>query len=371
VARVVVLQVIARMNLGGTSKYILKLSKELEAIGIKSPIATGYVQKNEIEDPDLKKIRPIRIKHLGRKISPINDLKAMNELRNIIIKVKPDVIHTHTFKAGFIARVQRNKIEEKLGKKVKFIHTFHGHLFDDPEFNGLKKQIITFVERYLSRRTDQLITGGINVKRDLEKKKIYGTVKSVSISPAIERQSLLSKKESFNRFKIKSKSRFRVLWLARVTYVKNPGMLVLIAKSLPEFDFYMVGSGDLFRKIKALAPGNLKILGWQDINNVLPIADVFLSTSSNEGIPIAFMQAQLAGVPIVTTNVGSVSEVVIHNKTGFLCDNSSQQLIAALRLLENNDNLRNRLSKAAKINILKKFSTKKFIIAHLRVYQRD
>ena len=51
VAKVVVLQVIARMNLGGTSKYILKLSKELEAIGIKSPIATGYVQNGEIEDP--------------------------------------------------------------------------------------------------------------------------------------------------------------------------------------------------------------------------------------------------------------------------------------------------------------------------------
>jgi glycosyltransferase involved in cell wall biosynthesis len=83
------------------------------------------------------------------------------------------------------------------------------------------------------------------------------------------------------------------------------------------------------------------------------------------------MQAQLAGVPIVTTNVGSVSEVVIHNKTGFLCDNSSHQLIAALRLLANNQNLRNRLSKAARTNILKKFSTKKFIIAHLRVYQRD
>ena len=67
----VVLQVIARMNLGGTSKYILKLSNELEAIGIKSPIATGYVQGGEIEDPNLKKIKPIRIKHLGRKISPI------------------------------------------------------------------------------------------------------------------------------------------------------------------------------------------------------------------------------------------------------------------------------------------------------------
>ena len=109
----VVLQVIARMNLGGTSKYILKLSEELEVIGIKSPIATGYVQNSEIEDPDLKKVKLIRIKHLGRKISSINDLKAMIELRKVILQVRPDVIHTHTFKAGFIARIQRNKIASK------------------------------------------------------------------------------------------------------------------------------------------------------------------------------------------------------------------------------------------------------------------
>ena len=369
--KLVVLQVIARLNLGGTAKYLITLNDGLNKAGIKSLIATGYVQTGEIEDLEVKKLKPIRIKNLGRKISLINDFKASIEIQKVIVKVSPDIIHTHTFKAGLLVRAQRNKIEEVLGKKIKFIHTFHGHLFDDPEFNGLKKQIISFVERYLSRRTDQLITGGINVKRDLERKKIYGKIKSISIPPAVEQQSLLSKKGSLKRFKIKDKSRFRVLWLARVTYVKNPLKLVLIAKSLPGFDFYMVGNGDLFRKIKALAPENLKVLGWQDINHVLPIADVFLSTSSNEGIPIAFMQAQLAGVPIVTTNVGSVSEVVIHNKTGFLCDNSGQQLIAALRLLASNRNLRKRLSKAARINILKNFSTEKFIAAHMRVYQRD
>ena len=119
----VVLQVIARMNLGGASKYLLKLNKELKAIGISSIITTGFVQEGEIEDPDLKKIKPIRIKHLGRKVSLINDLKAMIELRKVILQVQPDIVHTHTFKAGFITRIQRNKIEEKLGKKILFIHT--------------------------------------------------------------------------------------------------------------------------------------------------------------------------------------------------------------------------------------------------------
>ena len=369
VAKVVVLQVIARMNLGGTSKYILKLSNELEAIGIKSPIATGYVQNGEIEDPDLKKVKPIRIKHLGRKISPVNDLKAIIELRRVILQVQPDVIHTHTFKAGFIIRVQRNKIEEKLGSKIKFIHSFHGHLFDDPNFNGLKKLIIIWIERYLSRITDQLITGGIKTKKDLDKYLIYGKVDSVSISPAIDKQIIYSKKNALNKFKINNKNRFRVLWVGRVTKVKNPYLLLEIAKSIPEFDFYLVGGGDLFERIKVLAPDNLILLGWQNIATVLPIADVFLSTSSNEGIPIAFIQAQLAGVPIVSTNVGSVSEVVIHNETGILCDKSNQKLIDALKVLQIDKKLRRRLSKNAKINILNNFTTKQFILDHVKVYQ--
>ncbi len=185
VAKVVVLQVIARMNLGGTSKYLLTLNKELEAIGIKSPIATGFVQLGEIEDPELKKIKPIRIKHLGRKISPLNDYRAMIELRKVILQVRPDVIHTHTFKAGLITRVQRNKIEEILGKKIKFIHTFHGHLFDDPQFKGFKALVISIIEKHLSKKSDQLITVGEKVKKDLERRGIVGKKKSLSIPPAV------------------------------------------------------------------------------------------------------------------------------------------------------------------------------------------
>ena len=81
----VVLQVIARLNLGGTAKYLFTLNDGLNKAGIKSVVATGYVQTGEIEDPDLKKLKPIRIKNLGRKISLINDLKAAKELRKVIL----------------------------------------------------------------------------------------------------------------------------------------------------------------------------------------------------------------------------------------------------------------------------------------------
>jgi hypothetical protein len=109
-----VLQVIARLNLGGTAKYLITLNSGLNKSGIKSLIATGYVQKGEIEDQDVAGLKPIRVKNLGRKISLVNDLKAAKQLREVILESAPDLIHTHTFKAGLLVRAQRNKIEEGL-----------------------------------------------------------------------------------------------------------------------------------------------------------------------------------------------------------------------------------------------------------------
>jgi glycosyltransferase involved in cell wall biosynthesis len=368
VTKVVVLQVIARMNLGGTSKYLLTLNKELEAIGIKSPIVTGFVQQGEIEDPELKKIKPIRIKHLGRKISPLNDYLAMIELRKVILQVRPNIIHTHTFKAGLIARVQRNKIEQILGKKIKFIHTFHGHLFDDPQFKGFKALVISIIEKHLSKKSDQLITVGEKVKKDLELRGVVGKEKTISIPPAVLSLKLIGKENALKKFKIKDKKRFRVLWMARVTGVKNPHKVIAISRSMPEVDFYMAGGGDLLNEIKTEAPENLKVLGWQDAKEVLSIADIFLSTSENEGIPIAMIEAQLAGIPIVATDVGSVSEVVIDHKTGFLCERSEKQLIDSIKKLDQDRKLRSNFSKNAKSIALKKFSTQLFLKAHKDIY---
>ena len=83
----VVLHLIARLNLGGTAKYLITLNKGLNKAGVNSLIATGYVQTGEIEDLEVKKLKPIRIKNLGRKISLINDLKAAKEVRKVIVKV--------------------------------------------------------------------------------------------------------------------------------------------------------------------------------------------------------------------------------------------------------------------------------------------
>ena len=96
-----VLHVIARMNVGGTARYVGDLVENIP----NSTLAIGYVQGSEIEDLIVNTINPYRIPHLGRKISPINDFKAWVELRRLIREIKPEIVHTHTFKAGLIGRL--------------------------------------------------------------------------------------------------------------------------------------------------------------------------------------------------------------------------------------------------------------------------
>jgi glycosyltransferase involved in cell wall biosynthesis len=363
-----VLQVIARLNLGGTSKYLITLNSGLNKSGIKSLIATGYVQEGEIEDPEVISLKPIRIKNFGRKISLVNDLKAAKQLRRVILETAPDLIHTHTFKAGFLVRAQRNRIEKDLGKSIKFVHTYHGHLFDDPEFRGIKSIMVKMIEKRLSKSSDQLVTVGKKVRTDLDNRKIRAQSKTVSIQPSVNSLKLISKNVAFKKYKVKDSKRIRVLWLARVTGVKNPQRAVEIATLMPKIDFYLAGGGDLLENIKNQAPSNLKVLGWQDAKSILPIADIFLSTSENEGMPIALIEAQLAGIPVVATNVGSVSEVVINNKTGFVCSKSNAELIKAISKLAESKSLRAKFGANGKAHALKIFSEKQLISAHKELY---
>ena len=364
----VVLHIIARLNLGGTAKYLITLNNGLNKAGIKSLVATGYVQTGEIEDLEVKKLKPMRIKNLGRKISLTSDLKAVKEVLEVILRIKPNIVHTHTFKAGLLVRAQRNRIEKSLGKRIKFVHTFHGHLFDDPEFKGFKALAIKAIEKRLSKKSDQLITVGEIVKSDLDSKGIYGKNKTISIPPAVRPLKLQSKSSALKKYGVKNKNRVRVLWLARVTGVKNPQRVIEIAKRLPEIDFYLAGGGDLLERVKKEAPRNLKVLGWQDAKSILPIADIFLSTSENEGMPIALIEAQLAGIPVVATNVGSVPKVVLHNKSGIICSKSNDELITAIKKLAQNKSLRSKFGKAGRVHALKSFSEKNLISSHKKLY---
>jgi glycosyltransferase involved in cell wall biosynthesis len=235
-------------------------------------------------------------------------------------------------------------------------------------FKGFKEIAIKSIEKRLSKSSDQLITVGEIVKSDLYSKGIYGKNKTISIPPAVTPLKLQSKNSALNMYRVRDKNRVRVLWLARVTGVKNPQSVIEIAKRLSEIDFYLAGGGDLLEIMKKQALKNLRVLGWQDAKSILPIADIFLSTSENEGMPIALIEAQIAAIPVVATNVGSIPEVILHNKSGLICSKSNDELIAAIKKLAKSKSLRSKFGKAGRVYALKSFSEKNLISAHKKLY---
>jgi glycosyltransferase involved in cell wall biosynthesis len=356
-----VLHVIARLNVGGTARYITRLAEELPKHKIEAFVATGYVQGSEEEDLSAKKLKVIRIPSLGRQFNPVKDHFAFKQLLKVVKEVKPDILHTHTFKAGYIGRVRAKEITKAAGKQVKFVHTFHGHLFDDPEFSGIKSSIITSLERRFANRTDAIITVGAQVGKELLERNIGKPKQFTNIPPGVEPLKLP---------KAKPLTKVTIGWIARVTGVKNPLRALEIAKLFPDAQFLIAGGGDLLDQVKAQAPKNTKVLGWTDAAKLFAASDIILSTSENEGMPIALIEAQLASKPVVATNVGGVAEVVLNDKTGFVTKKNTQELAKALEKLINSKALRTAQGKAAKAHATKAFSVEKMISAHVSLYKK-
>ena len=350
-----VLHVIARMNVGGTARYVGELVEKIP----NSKLATGYVQGSEIEDPCVKKLEVLRIQHMGRRISPFKDFRAWVELRKVIKEVKPLIVHTHTFKAGLIGRL--------VGGTHKRVHTFHGHLFDDQSFSLIEKKMITLAERYLARRTNLLISVGKKVGIELRAQGIGANQDWLSIPPGVKALPTI---ERFQARKVLGLNSDGMLigWMARMAEVKNPFLLLEIATQLPDINFVMAGGGDLLEEVRAKAPKNVAVIGWADAATFWSAVDCAISTSDNEGMPVALIEAQLAGVPVIATNVGSNSEVVEDGVTGMVISKNLADLSHAIKNLVANRTLLNLMGEAAKIRATKEFALGKMVDTHEQAY---
>jgi glycosyltransferase involved in cell wall biosynthesis len=351
-----VLHVIARMNVGGTARYVSELVAAIQ----NSKLATGFVQGSEVEDPSVSQLPVVRINHLGRKISLVNDYKAWGELRKVVRECKPEIIHTHTFKAGLIGRLVRGK--------HKHIHTFHGHLFEDNSFSKLEKKIITLVEKWLAPRADVLVSVGLNVGKELREAGIGVGHKWVSIAPGVEALTLPDKSEARKSIGV---NEFGILigWMARMTSVKNPNLLLQVASRLPDVQFVMAGGGDLLETIKSHAPTNVKVIGWADAATFWSAVDIAISTSDNEGMPVALIEAQLAGLPVIATNVGSNSEVIEDDATGLIAIKSIDALVGALNRFTSLPALIRTQGDKGRERASKEFSLEKMIRSHVELYR--
>jgi glycosyltransferase involved in cell wall biosynthesis len=356
-----VLHVIARLNVGGTARYITQLAHELPKHGIETFVATGFVQGAEREDESAQSIDLIRIPFMGRSINPIKDHFARKQLDTIIAEVKPDIIHTHTFKAGYVIRMKK--------QSVPVIHTFHGHLLDDPEFSGVKSKMIIALERKFAKNSAKLVTVGRRVADELLEQNIGQRNQFVNIPPGVVAIDVTPKQQALKNLNLVDDGTPIVGWIARVTGVKNPMRALEVADALPDTRFVMAGGGDLLEQVKATAPANVSVLGWAEAADLFGAADIILSTSENEGMPVALIEAQLAGKPVVATDVGSVSEVILNHETGIVTNKNAGSIASAVESLVIDKAKREEMGRLAIARAHALFSVERMINAHIELYK--
>jgi glycosyltransferase involved in cell wall biosynthesis len=355
-----VLHVIARMNVGGTATYIANLIHGLEKLGVSNLLLMGNVPKGEVEDSVISTLKYQRVDSLSRELSFSQDRKARKEIERAIEGFKPDLIHTHTFKAGFLVRLRR--------REIPVIHSFHGHHLYDPEFGFIKRNILNIIERLLAPRATRFITIGKKVRDELLEVGIGKAKQYLSIAPGIAPLELVGEASVRSRFGF-SQDQTLVLWLGRFTQVKRPDKVVEIARLLPKIRFVMAGGGELLDKVKASAPGNVSFVGFQDKNEMWSIADIALSTSDSEGMPLSLIEAQMAGVPVVSTDVGSVSEILEDGITGYLAGKDVKELASKIEMVIQDLESGAKLGRAAKLRAEREFSSSVMADAHLGLYK--
>ena len=348
--------VIARLNKGGTAQYLDELTRGMQARGHEVLIATGFVQGEEIEAESASSLPLHRIESLGRKISPLRDLAARRELIELINLYKPDLIYTHTFKAGLIGRT--------IKREVPLIHAFHGHLLDEPEFQGWKKRFVIALERWLAPRADRLVTVGERVARELLGVGIGSANQYLSIAPGVHPLNLAKRDEVLAELGLSNETRPIVAWLARVTAVKGPTRVIELAKRFPDALFIQAGGGDLFESLNESSLENHRLVGWQSAEKIWAIADIAISTSENEGMPVALIEAQLAGIPVMAVGVGSVEEVIIDGETGYVTKGFDDQYFDRLKSLIDSKDLRIRFGESAARSAKERFEPIALIDKH-------
>jgi glycosyltransferase involved in cell wall biosynthesis len=355
-----VLHVIARMNVGGTSTYLCNLLEGLEAKGVETLLAVGKVPSNEREDSRINGMRYCRINRLSRAISIFDDFCAYKELNKVVREFEPDIIHTHTFKAGFLIRLKK--------QSVPVVHTFHGHHLYDPEFGLLKRSILNSIERSIAKRAVKILTIGEKIGEELRKNGIGEIGQYQSIPPGIKSLKVVDRISVRKKLEIR-KSDFVIVWLGRFTQVKRPDLVLELARKLPNLIFVMAGDGELRERIELAAPKNLRIVGFQKAADMWGIADSGLLTSDSEGMPLSVIEAQMSGVPVVATNVGSVSEIIEDGSTGILTSVDPDAIYGAIVKMVGDTELLEKMSKSAASRAHKFFCQEVMVDTHLQVYR--
>jgi len=326
--RIKVLRMIARLNIGGPAIHVHLLTKGLDAKRFEPTLVAGKISPQEGDMSylfDSLDKEPIIIPELQREINLRMDLKSFQQIFKLIQEEKPDIVHTHTAKAGSSARLAVLIYNLLYGKNVRAVHTFHGHVFEG-YFSRAKSLLFVWTERLLARLTDVIIAISETQKRDLSEKfhiapaqKIDTIELGFDLRPFLESQVL---KGQFRRNLGTNDDTLLIGIIGRLVPIKNHILFLKAAKIFLELNprvkaqFVVVGDGELRDELESYCHqlelnNHVMFCGWiKNVPAVYADLDILALTSTNEGTPVSIIEAMASSVPVVATDVGGVMDLL-------------------------------------------------------------
>ena len=374
-----IVHVIARLNVGGAALSVLELAAGQRANGHDVLVVAGTIPPGEASMEALADELGVPYLHapaLVRELSPLDDVRAIALIRRLLRERRPDVLHTHTSKAGATGRLAALVA----GKRpAAVVHTFHGHVLSG-YFGSSRERTFRIVERALGYVTDRVIAVSEQVRDDLlrfhvaprEKLSIvhYGFDLDRRVGGAPGARA--AKREAVGA----AAGDFVIGWAGRLSDIKRPLDLVRTAAEVPGSLLVLAGDGELRNEVESLAAtlgvaDRVRLLGYvDDLGDWYGAFDAFLLTSANEGAPVVAIEALAAGMPVVATDAGGTRTVVDDGESGYVTAIGDVAALAArLRELRDDAALRRRLGETGAARMRERFSTRRMVDETQAVYE--
>ena len=342
-----VLRIISRLNVGGPARHAVILNGGLQERGFDTLLVHGTVGPGEASFdhlPEQLGIPSHRIPTLGRRLHPLDDIRAFIAVWKVMRDFQPDIVHTHTAKAGVLGRIAA-ALHNGLGspsRHIVIVHTFHGHVLEG-YFGALGSRLARVAERALSSITDCTVAISELQRKDLvERFHVASPGRTVVVPLGLQLDDLLAL-TSEDRTRARANEGYAddlvVGFIGRLVPIKQVSLLIdamsIVRRELPAVRLVITGDGTERESLEARARAAglediTAFMGWREnLRSAYAPLDVVALTSKNEGTPVALIEAMAAGVPVVATAVGGVPDVVAGD-TGLLTDQSPHAIAQAL-----------------------------------------
>lgn len=369
-----VLRVIARLNVGGPALHVSYLARGLAGRGYETTLVAGDVGRGEESMAFVAEqagVDVVRLPGLSRELSPIRDLVATVRLAGMIRRLRPDIVHTHTAKAGAVGRVA---VLLAGRRRPVVVHTFHGHVLRG-YFGTAGSWLFRAIETVLGRFTDSLVAVSPEVRDELVSMGVAPASRFTVVRLGIELEPRVRCEDDPSALRHRygiGLDRFVVGWFGRMTAVKRTEDLLDALAALRERGIdallLLVGDGTDRERLEQLAHGrglakSCLFVGYQeDVAPWYAMCDAVVLTSANEGTPVTIIEALAAGRPVVATNVGGVRDVVDEGVSGFLVRRGDTHAIAErLEVLARDPVRRSAMGEAGRTRVLERYAVSRLV----------